>query len=291
MRLALVYIFIALVVLVAGPVPMQAHRSGPPFMRVNGELTSPYPVQISSDPNIVLPQESASASYIVGELITFSLDVEALALSITIPEGAQFFWDFGDNEAAEGETVTHTYTKGTSYMVGLYIDAPGSEPLQVESLYLNILPSKEYQLPSHTILVNGKKSSDPASEAIVVDLGGLVHFSTKVQAGTAPVAQYRWDLGDGTGATEVTVDHTYPSAVGGSVAPYLRITDANGFFVDSYVWVKDDESAARDAALTAQDERATFLQKKVYPTAGVLAGLALLYAAYRVYIQRSRRKR
>lgn len=263
-----------------------AHKSGPSFVKVNGVLTTGYPVQVYSDPDLILPQEMSSQQPLVGETIHFTIDEQALSLSLTFPEGTRFLWDFGDNEAEEGISVTHTYKTGKSYRVDVYADDPDNDPQQIESLLLNVLPNKDYVLPAATIAADGKTSTDPVSQPIVVDLEQTVHFSATAQPGSAPIASYYWDFGDTVTSRDQITDHSYGPAIGGSVAPLLRVTDANGFFFDSFVWLKDDESAARDAALTQQDQRDRFLRQRAYPVLGTLAGLALLYAGYRMYRQR-----
>ncbi len=213
--------------------PAQAHRGGPPFVKVDNVLTKPYPVQITSVPEMMTPQEISPATYRVGEAINFEIDRNALALVGTFPADTQFFWDFGDGNKASSETTRHAFAKAQSYIVMIHATtAEVTEPQLIETFYLAILPNADYVLPEPIITVNGEQSSDPASDVITVDFSKPVTFSaTRTKKGTSTIASYSWDFGDTESSNQKEAHHQYSQYAAGTITAVLHIVDTEGFDV------------------------------------------------------------
>ena len=126
-------------------------------------------------------------------------------------------WDFGDGGSATGETVTHIYTEGgKKYRVTLVVTddegAKGRDDLDI------------YVLPGHSNCTNppGDADDGPAAPLAVItglpscsggEVGVPLTFDGKAShPAVGKIVEYRWDFGDGTTATGISVTHTYTRA-------------------------------------------------------------------------------
>lgn len=132
------------------------------------------------------------------------------------PDGsiASYTWDFGDGTSANGVTANHTYTTVGSYPVSLVVtDVDGASTSSSQTFPVGITnrvpvariytPEAQREAP-YTFTFDGLDSADP--------VGNIV--------------DYRWDFGDGTRVSGLTVDHTYASA--GQYTVRLTVTDDDG---------------------------------------------------------------
>ncbi len=255
-------IFAALLLTLLFSAPAQAHKGGPPFVKLNDLMTQAYPVQVSSVADFSLPQEIAPVNFRVGESISFEIDKQSLGLFASYPENTVFRWDLGDGTKADGLKLSHTYIKGTSYLITINALVEDNEPQLIETFLLNVLPNYNYELPKPVIRANSQQSKDPASDAIEADLAKGVTFSAdKSISGSAKIVSYYWDLGDGQTSTDAAVSHSYSPLAGTTLQPMLRLTDANGFYVDSYIWLKDKKAAAKENRLTQGQQLHAFTRR------------------------------
>ena len=113
------------------------------------------------------------------------------------PQGATFTWEFGDGTTAIGQTVTHRYTRASSYAVTLRVTTPdGLSTAQTRQLTVSgTLP------PNSANFVFSP--TDPRT-------GDTVFFN----ASSSQIADgsYSWDFGDGSMGSGVTTTHVYSTA-------------------------------------------------------------------------------
>lgn len=143
----------------------------------------------------------------VGEQVTFS----AVA-SGTLP--ISYSWDLGDGTLLQGAVVDHSY------------DLPGDYTITLTAT--NCLGTGV--ATATRVLVVAASPCEPAYGVklswipLTPTVGEQVTFSATA-SGTLPIS-YSWDLGDGTGATGVVVNHTY--SFPGSYLVSLTATNACG---------------------------------------------------------------
>lgn len=222
-----------------------AHLPGqPPFFKVNGVLTGYYPVPVSSNPDFKLPQDIAPASYLVGETIEFEIDTNLLPTPKEVTEKTDFTWDFGDGESGTGIKNSHSYPKPGSYILEVKAKYNGDivgEPQLIQSMLVNIIPAKDYQLPKSVFSVNGFQSNDPLTDALDARFNQEFKFDATLSQSSSPITEYIWDFGDGETASGSKVTHRY-STNPYTVFPVLRVKTADGYIADSFMQIKDESS-------------------------------------------------
>lgn len=225
--------------------PVSAHKGGPPFLQINGLVTVAYSVPVTSVADFSIPQDMSTVNYRVGEKLDFTIDEKLLSLPPTAPANFTFEWDYDDGTPAQtGKAISHTYTKAGSHELDLFAVADGIDKTLVDSVLINVLPNADFVMPQPTIEANGKTSADPVSQPIVADLAQPVQFKAVSKPGTGKITGYYWDFGDGQSSTEANPKHQFSKYIGNEVAPMLRVKDDQGFYVDTYVWLKHDKDAA-----------------------------------------------
>jgi PKD repeat protein len=171
---------------------------------------------ISSDDLEVLVREAPIARIQAPGMVALGEEAVFDGSRTSVNTGAisSWRWDFGDGASAEGATVRHAFTKAGQYKVRLVAGA-GTETggcQSAESVHLitvNDRPLAVAEGPSEaevgqSLEFTGAPSSDPD--------GGI--------------AAYRWDFGDGTTASGVTVRHVWRSA--GAFQVKLTVDDGAG---------------------------------------------------------------
>ncbi len=121
-------------------------------------------------------------------------------------------WDFGDETTAFGVKVNHFYEDDGVYTVVLkVIDDDGA----IASISAVITVSNRPPVAFFT------------ENATKVEKGELIHFDASESYDLdGNIVSYFWDFGDGTNATEVTVDHAYLED--GNYLVTLTVTDNDG---------------------------------------------------------------
>lgn len=226
--------------------PISAHVSGqPPFFRVNGTFSNYYPVPFASY-KFEIPQDIAPQNYILGEKINFEIDTTALAQTVPpeIIKKTTFSWDFGDGEKAKGLANPHAYKKAGAYILKIsakYEEIAGDQLIQ--SILVNVIPDKNYELPKPIINVNDKTSRDPLVDIQFIPFGQKLNLdATASEAKSSPIVEYLWDFGDSQTANGSKQSHTYSvNLAQQQVFPVLRVIDGNGFFADSYVQITNSK--------------------------------------------------
>ena len=226
--------------------PVSAHLIGQaPFFEVNGKYSNFYSVPTTSLMDFPLAQDQGPDNYLINQPIEFTLDTSKLPVPPEIIKISKFTWDFGDGEKGTGLSNTHIYKKMGSYLLSIYVnDGTTPEPQLLESVELNILPSKDYKLPKAVIALNGfTKPNAPNNEFHLPMHQILSYDGSHSVAGSSPIKSYFWDLGDSNSSTKVQLTHTFPQDMRLAFV-VLRVTDANGFIGDTYTSVRNDTGIA-----------------------------------------------
>lgn len=237
-------LFLFSVILFLFPNSVSAHLIGqPPFFKVNGIYSQLYSVPTASTEEYDLPQDSTPTNYLVNQPIQFELDASKLpGVTPEVLAATTFSWEFGDGQKAQGLKQTHTYTKIGSYIIKIFADdGTTPTPQLLESALVQVLPNKNYQLPTSVITVNGKRSSNPVTDILTFPLNQPLQFDGSASSSkSSHIVSYFWDFGDEKTATGVKLMHIYSSTLDLPQAfPVLRVTDANGFFTDSYLQIQN----------------------------------------------------
>ena len=239
-----------------------AHSRGIPILIINGQLTKVYPIESSSiEPYLGDSSDIASENYIINQNLEFEFDptkTELIPPQIDL-EKLTYIWDFGDGTQKQSTRMPksgHTYTKMGSYIPKIIVDFsktefPGYGQQIVQSSLIHVLPDKNYKLPEPIIKVNNQKaqaSQEASSGASYIDrlrLKGqnsmefdfnnrLSFDASDSKAGSSRITQFQWDLvqQDVKTGKKVSIKYRLPQAI---ITPVLRVTDENGFIVDTYV--------------------------------------------------------
>jgi hypothetical protein len=222
-----------------------AHTLGqPPFFKVNGVLTDFYPVPTSSNPDFKLPQDIAPQVYLINENINFEIDGSLLPMPKEIINKTTFSWDFGDGEKAEGLKNIHSYKKQGSYILEIRAkyneDIIGDSQL-IQSMQINIVPSKAYKLPKAILKINGWQSKDPLTDPLNSKFTKEFEFDATSSESESPVSEYIWDFGDGEIGRGKKVTHRYTTNPY-TVFPVLRMGTEDGYISDTFAQIVDDDS-------------------------------------------------
>ncbi len=126
--------------------------------------------------------------------------------------GTDWTWDFGDGTAVVSAfEPSHNYVEAGNYTVTL---------IASDSMACNLADTVHFEI---TI---GEATPVEASFTSDQDPGCSVQEVSFTNTSTAGVAQYVWDMGDGTVYTDTNVVHMYPSP--GNYTVQLTVTDPTG---------------------------------------------------------------
>jgi hypothetical protein len=242
------YFFIVFFCFFLLPQQILAHIGGLPILKMNGQYAKVYPPQSVSTSIFDLPSgtDLAPENYLIHQPISFSIDISKLSIPQDILSQTNITWDFGDGTKPatikNGFGNKHTYNKIGTYVLQITADytATGGQDLgqqPLEAVLLYVLPYKNYHLPKAVIMVNER--TDTTTNALDFDLNNEITFDgSKSQNGSLAITSYEWDFGDGTSSTMQKVEHRYklPQYY---ATPLLRVRDANGFFSDGYITIRN----------------------------------------------------
>ncbi len=256
------------------PKMAEAHLVGqPPFLKINGAYANLYPVPLTSLNNFDLPQDLAPDNYLINQSISFVLDQTRLPAPPEVIAKTKFDWDFNDGIHAQGLTTRHQFTNIGSYIVKVYADdGTTPKPQLIESVLINILPDKSYQLPQAIITVNGKQSKDLLTDILQFSFKNQLNFDGSKSSSQNSIVEYFWDFGDQKSSSGSTQTHSYPSDLSQTFV-VLRVKDQNGFLADQFVEIQN--SLNEQNSLTNSSIPPT-PPKKSNQLPLTLAGLAVL---------------
>src|SRR3989344_1188685 len=222
-----------------------AHLRGQPIAKINGLDTKAHPVQAVQPFVFNLPTDSdiAPENYLVNTPLQFVLDLNQLPSPPEVMEKTELIWDFGDGSPTQsiltGDKNSHTYNKTGTFVMQVSADYAkagfenlGIQPIQ--TIVINILPDKNYQLPKPQIKINGSPS--PASKSFDLDLNKRVTFdaSSSTYDPSSKLVSYQWNFDDGKESNEAVATNKYklPQYY---ATPVLQIKDDKGFVSEEYV--------------------------------------------------------
>ena len=152
---------------------------------------------------------------VVGQTVSFN------ARNSSVAEGSHlvaFDWDFGDGAAASGVDVTHVYNSPGVYDVKLTVtDDKDLSNTAVQQVRID--PGPEPPQP-------GEPPVAVISAPTQAEVGQNVTFDASQSQSTNPIVSYAWNLGDGTTANAVTINHAYNTP--GVYNVILTLTDDQG---------------------------------------------------------------
>jgi PKD repeat protein len=146
----------------------------------------------------------------VGQPVNFS------ARNSSAAEGSNlvgYDWNFGGDASAGGVDVTHIYDSPGRYTVRLTVT---DDQNLSDTAMLKIQVDKEPGEPPVAVI-------DAPVEA---EVGQIITLDAGRSQATNPIISYAWDLGDGSNANAVTINHTYNSP--GVYNVILTVTDDQG---------------------------------------------------------------
>jgi hypothetical protein len=262
---------------------------GIPFVNINGKRTVPNTILAGSS-FFKIANELAPENYLVGQSLTFTVDPKLMPVSPDQVGQAGFTWDFGDQSKGTTLSLSHRYSKTGSYIVILSAKDPASGmDFELESVKVNIVPSKNYTLPKAVIKVNDKVITDPTKDVIKINSGQTLTLDGSKTKGK--IKTFLWDFGDGSEtAKEIKVDHTFKFGTltySFTFFPILRVSDENGLVDDTYVQLSGnkDQFAVNSTSKTDKDKtnpRNTSNLPLIILGAGVLVIIVSLVSLKRV---------
>ncbi|MDH5389727.1 MAG: PKD domain-containing protein, partial [Candidatus Bathyarchaeota archaeon] len=162
---------------------------------------------VSNRPPVASFTENAT-TVLTGEVIHF----DASGSEDSDGSIINYLWDFGDGITAVGVKVNHAYEDDGAYTVTLtVVDDDGASESDSAVKTVSNRPPVALFTENATIVKKGEVIHFDASESY--DLDG-------------DIVSYFWDFGDGTNATDVTVDHAY--AEDGNYTVTLTVIDDDG---------------------------------------------------------------
>jgi hypothetical protein len=263
-------------------VPGQAgahSASGQSLILINGKHTEENPVAKATTETT---EDVAAETYEINKPVTFQAD------EVSFGQTAEFrwVWSEGSGQHDDGPAATHTFTKPGTYNVELQARfGTNTSYTEAGSVAVNVLPTAAYRLPRATVEVTPQTLIE----------GFRIKFeAAAIPDGTAKIASYAWEFGDGATGEGQSVEHIYKSRDFAAM-PYLRVTDSNGLVNEvafnlhnqgEAVLVSELEGLPGVASLSSQANMMAWWTLGV-----VLMGLALVTAGAYWHRKRKRRRR
>jgi PKD repeat protein len=167
-------------------------------------------------PNAVMNAPTAARA---GDTLNFDASRSTSVSSIIA-----YQWNFGDGSGAEGRTVNHSYSKPGLYNASLTVVAQNGLRNSV----------------NQTIRIDSAVSPQPPVARIAAPATGQVgqqlFFDGTGSTGSARLAGYDWNFGDGATASGAQVQHTYSRP--GNYQVSLTVTDENGRSNTAYMAIR-----------------------------------------------------
>ncbi len=243
-------LFLASLLLLLFPQTILAH-GGPPFTSINGEKTLTNQI-FAGSALFRIAYELGAQNYLVGQNLSFELDPALMPVDPNQIAQATFTWEFGDGSKKTGMNVQYTYSKTGSFIISLKVSDPSTpEPVEIESIKINVLPSVGYQLPEAVVSANGKVITDALKNPVLANPGDITTLDGTKSKGK--IKTYEWDLGDGSKLVkgsqvkhnfEFTGDYVY------SIFPILKVTDEKGFTAETTIQISNQSSSDQPQAKT-----------------------------------------
>lgn len=231
-KITVVLIIVSLVGLIF-PKNVNSHAGhGPPAIKVNGQLVqTPNPYNFTTT-KIPIAGEFAPENYLVDKEISFEIDKSLLVYTPEVISQAEFRWNLGEekNKYLSGYSHKYTYTKTGSYVITVEVSTDKTNYSLFASFQVNIVPEVGYKLPIAKIATVGKNYKT----------GKPITFQAQPETDpSTSVKSYFWELELGTDKTSdkpaVSRVFEQQGELGLFDAVFLRITDKNGLFADTYV--------------------------------------------------------
>lgn len=219
------------------PKAVHAHLGGgPPFLRIDGKFANTNTLNQGASV-MQIGWDVPPERYLVNTPVNFEVDLPVLMAATTVPQeyvkDIKVRWSFatGDNfekkdtAYEEGAKITKTFSKPGSYLVIIEAKLPAdSDYIVVDTVQVDILPDKNYQLPSPYVYI-GTQFDDPKKHVLMVS-DSSADSSTSLKA-------FLWDMGDGNMQNGKSMNRRLEKAEATGVQPiFHRIVDANGFVAD-----------------------------------------------------------
>lgn len=184
--------------------------SGPAVIQLDLGYTAP-----PGEPQGPQAAINGTTQAVVGQTVNFN------ARNSSVAEGSHltsFDWTFGDGAGASGVDVSHVYGQPGQYDVTLAVtDDKGLSDIAVQRIQIN--PGEQPPAPADPPLA---VINAPAQ----AEVGQSVTFDASASESTNPIVSYEWNLGDGSTANAVTINHIYSTP--GVYNVILTLTDDQG---------------------------------------------------------------
>lgn len=241
MRKTVIVIGVLVSFLWMGIFPVSAHdKAQPHFLRIDGSYLAHSPISSTSLPDFILPQEIATTPLEVNKQHIFQVEKTSTPLANTLTSDTSFFIDFGDGQKENGVKRQHAYTRAGTYIVSISVQPLSSKnETIIMRAWINVVPSKTYQLPKAVITVNGAPAIAKERDAT---FSRPIQFDALESTPKSHIVNYFWDLGDGQTSDKATLAHTYAS-YNTAANVILRIKDDKGFIADSTIRIVDQKNS------------------------------------------------
>lgn len=215
----------------------EAHLgSSPPFVVVNGKYAQNNPLFQAglTQKGLNLPQDSSPDVYVINSSIHLFVDTSQLSINPAIVDQVEFRWTFsrGTNfenqidQTVTGKEITKSFSKAGSYLVTLAAKSPGHDYNILDTIELQIVPSKNYPLPKSAVQITSALQS-----------GTTTIFTNTANA---PDATFLWDFDENKVERGKTISKVFSQSY--FYAPVIaRVIDKNGLISDTGIYAIGDK--------------------------------------------------
>ena len=252
------------------------------FFKVNNKLIEPYP-SYSISKYFFIPQSQVGDTFRPGQKINLSVDISLLMPSSDIDLNHVIFKiDTGDGHSYQAGQLIHEYDKPGSYIVKVTSDKPvaqADDQGNIESVLINVVPSDNYHLPQPKISIDGK-ITEYQDGLYEFNSDKPLHFDAHDSlAGTSQITKYQWDFGDGY-SNDIATEHKYNLQPDDMPIVFLRTTDQNGLFADTFVMLQNRQP-------TKTSTPNTMNTNKIFPTSGIQNRSDSFYLGIKTWLQQT----